>query len=68
MDIKYLPDFLKESIKQYTDALEKVARGEKYLHMDCDFCNLQSDINVAEVEQLISSEEANQLRKEYLYD
>ena len=45
-----LPDFLRESIAQ----------------MDCDYCNLQADINNAEVNQVISSEQAWYLREKYL--
>lgn len=61
-----LPDWLVKSIKQLNDAWEKVDNGEECLSWDCDWCNLQSDINVAEVEQLISSEQAWYLREKYL--
>lgn len=47
-------------------AWEKLDRGENYLRWDCDYCSLQSDINVAEVEQMISSEQAWHLREKYL--
>ena len=33
---------------------------------DCYYCELQSDINVAEVEQIITSEQAWYLRRKYL--
>ena len=33
---------------------------------DCDYCNLQADINNAEVNQVISSEQAWYLRERYL--
>jgi len=45
-----LPDFLHESICAMQEAWDKLERGEEYWHWDCDFCNLQTDINVAEVE------------------
>ncbi len=61
-----LPEFLKESIKAMEDAWEKIDAGEKYWHWDADYCTLQSDINVAEVEQIISSEQAWYLREKYL--
>ena len=64
----HLPEFLNESIEGYCTGLAKIANGEDYLHLDWDWCNLQNDINVAEVEQMISSETAHLLRKEFLYD
>ena len=48
------------------EAWRKVDSGEKYLRWDCDFCNLQSDINSAEVNQMISTEQAWYLREKYL--
>ncbi len=61
-----LPDFLRESICAMQEAWDKLERGEEYLRWDCDFCNLQTDINVAEVEQIISTEQAWYLREKYL--
>lgn len=61
-----LPEFLQTSILAMTDAWRKVDNGEKYLRWDCDFCNLQSDINNAEVNLLISSDQAWYLREKYL--
>ena len=58
-----LPPFLKESIKEMQEAWEKLDRGEKYYHWDCDFCNLQSDINSAEVNLLISPAQTWYLRE-----
>jgi hypothetical protein len=46
-----LPDWLNESIKAYTENTNKNI-------WDCLYCELQSDINVAEVENLITSEQA----------
>lgn len=63
-----MPAYLKESLNEYKKGLEKIARGEKYFRIDCDFCNLQNDINTAELSQLISEEEAYFLRGKYLYD
>ena len=62
-----LPHNLAQSIIQYKAALEKVQNGENYFQLDMDFCELQSNINVAEVEQWITSEQANYLREKYLY-
>lgn len=61
-----LPDFLQSSIHAMEDAWEKLDSGIEYLRWDCDYCNLQSDINSAEVNQLISSEQAWFLREKYL--
>lgn len=61
-----LPQWLEESIEQMKSAWQKRDNGEEYLRWDCDWCNLQSDINVAEVEQIISSEQAWYLREKYL--
>lgn len=61
-----LPTFLQESIAVMQSAWEKLDRGENYFRWDCDYCSLQSDINVAEVEQMISSEQAWYLREKYL--
>lgn len=61
-----LPDFLQESINAMQAAWDKLDHGEQYLRWDCDFCNLQTDINNAEVNQLISSEQAWHLREKYL--
>lgn len=61
-----LPEFLQESINTMIEAWDKIDKGEKYYHWDCDYCNLQSDINIAEVNQAISPEQAWHLREKYL--
>lgn len=61
-----LPDWLEKSIEQMKTAWEKEESGEEYYQWDCDWCTLQSDINVAEVEHIISSEQAWYLREKYL--
>ena len=61
-----LPKYLQESLKKMKAAWNKVDNGEDYLHLDCDFCELQSDINTAEVGCVISSEQAWYLREKYL--
>jgi hypothetical protein len=61
-----LPAFLEESLNAMKLAWEKLDRGEKYLRWDCDYCNLQSDINSAEVNSIISEEQAWYLREKYL--
>lgn len=54
------------SIEAMKNAQAKLDRGENYYEWDCDFCNLQSSINVAEVEQIISPDQAWYLREKYL--
>lgn len=60
-----LPKYLKSSIEQMKEAWEKKANGD-YLNWDCDYCELQSDINIAENEGDITSEQAWYLREKYL--
>lgn len=55
-----LPPFLIDSIAKYRKAIRK-----KDLSIDCFSVELNSSINVAEVENLISKETANRLRKRY---
>ncbi len=61
-----LPEFLRESICAMVDAWKKLDSGQEYMRWDCDYCNLQADINSAEVNQLISSQQAWYLREKYL--
>lgn len=37
---------------------DKLDHGEEYLLWDCDYCNLQSDINCAEADQMTNFEQA----------
>ncbi len=55
-----LPEFLIESIAQY----RKAVRNNSTL-IDCYSDQLNSSINVAQVENLISTEQANRLRRRY---
>ena len=61
-----LPEWLQESINKMVEIWEQLDRGEKNYRWDCYYCELQSDINVAEVEQMISTEQAWYLREKYL--
>ena len=61
-----LPEFLQESIEAMKEAWRKIDNDEEYYHWNIDYCNLQTDINIAEVEQIISSEQAWYLREKYL--
>lgn len=61
-----LPSFLSLSIEAMNKAQQKIKNGEEYYDWDCDFCDLQSSINVAETEQIISPAQAWFLREKYL--
>lgn len=61
-----LPDYLRESVVQMKAAWEKLDQGVRYTRWDCDFCNLQTDINIAETSNAISAEQAWYLREKYL--
>ncbi len=55
-----LPQFLADSINEYRKAIRKDS-----LLLDCYSDQLNSSINVAEVERLISEEQADRLRARY---
>lgn len=57
-----LPGFLYESIKDYRKAIRKDSTL-----IDCYSDQLNSSINVAEVENLISKEQADRLRMRYFW-
>ena len=61
-----LPEFLQESIKRMKDAWYKLDHKIPYMHWDGDYCELQSEINNAEVNNIISPEQAWYLRRKYL--
>lgn len=61
-----LPIFLQDSIHQMNESWERIDAGKEDSIWDCNWCDLQSSINICEVEQLITSEQANFLRKKYL--
>lgn len=57
-----LPAFLSDSIREYRKAIRKDSSL-----IDCYSDQLNSSINVAEVEHLISAEAANRLRTRYFH-
>ena len=61
-----LPKYLKASLDNMKNAIKMKASGQKYLRYDCDYCELQSDINTAEVSGEISPDQAWYLRSKYL--
>lgn len=61
-----LPEYLQASIKNMVASWEILDSGKRDLHWDLNWCELNADINCAEVEQEISSEQAWHLREKYL--
>ena len=61
-----LPPYLQESLEMMKKAWAAEENGSNDLRFDCYYCNLQADINTAEVEGEISSEQAWYLRENYL--
>lgn len=61
-----LPEFLSESIQRMKDAWFKLDHNIPYTRWDCDYCDLQSEINNAEVNRIISPDQAWHLRRKYL--
>lgn len=71
-DVRYdkiestLPVSLRESIHAFLKGKEKYESGMGYHEFDMDYCDLQTEINICEVEQMITLEEAWYLRRKYL--
>lgn len=61
-----LPQYLQESLEAMKRCWAVLDSGGEDLRWDCRYCELQADINSAEVDGLISSEQAWYLREEYL--
>lgn len=61
-----LPAYVQESLERMKTSWEIVDSGKKDIHWDICWCELNADLNSAEVENLISSEQAWYLRKKYL--
>lgn len=61
-----LPNFLEKSLLQWKNTMRLIEKDERPSTWDLDFCELQSDINVAEVDEQISSRQAWYLREKYL--
>lgn len=62
-----LPKWLEESRDAFLKADKKIALGGTCLDWDCYYCEFQSDINVAEIEENITKEQADYLRNKYLF-
>ena len=66
MNYLFLPMYLQISLYNMIKSWKKVDNGKVDLHWDLYWCELNADINSAEVEQQISIEQAEHLRKKYL--
>ena len=63
---KGLPEYLSKSLSAMIKAWKIEDSGKRDLHFDIHWCDLNADINSAETEQEISSEQAWYLRRKYL--
>lgn len=63
---KGLPAFLQKSLDAMKESWSIEDNGGTDLHWDCYWCELNADINSAEVDGLISRRQAIYLRREYL--
>ena len=61
-----LPGYLEESLANMKKSWAKVDAGEFDMHWDLYWCELNADINSAEVNSLISQRQAGYLRDKYL--
>lgn len=63
---KGLPEYLQISLDNMKKSWKIEDSGGTDLHWDLYWCELNADINSAEVDKVISAEQANYLRKVYL--
>ncbi len=63
---KGLPEYLQISLDNMKKSWRIEDSGKRDLHWDLYWCELNADINSAEVDKVISTEQADYLRKEYL--
>lgn len=61
-----LPIYVQESLERMKHSWKIVDSGKKDMNWDICWCELNADLNSAEVENLISSEQAWYLRRKYL--
>lgn len=61
-----LPQYLQSSLENMIASWKIVDSGKQDIHWDIYWCELNADINSAEVEQEISTEQAWYLRENYL--
>ena len=61
-----LPPYLKISLENMIKSWEIEDSGQRDLHWDIYWCELNADINAAEVDGLLTYDEAWYLREKYL--
>ena len=61
-----LPPYLEKSLENMKRSWAIEDSGERDIHWDIYWCDLNADINSAEVDRVISSEQAWYLREKYL--
>lgn len=61
-----LPPYLQKSLENMKKSWAIEDSGERDMHWDIYWCDLNADINSAEVDRVISSEQAYYLRQKYL--
>lgn len=61
-----LPAYLKDSVEKMKKTWSLLNSGASCPHWDCDYCELQSDINTAEMGGMINEDQAWYLRETYL--
>lgn len=61
-----LPPYLQKAIENMKRSWEIEDSGKRDMHWDVYWCDLNADINSAEVDRVISSEQAWYLRAKYL--
>ena len=61
-----LPPYLQKSLENMKRSWEIEDSGKRDIHWDIYWCDLNADINSAEIDRVISSEQAWYLRTKYL--
>jgi len=61
-----MPTYLEKSLAAMKASWMIEDSGETDFHWDCHWCELNADINSAEVDELISHRQASYLRRKYL--
>lgn len=61
-----LPEYLQSSLDAMKNVWTILDAGGRHPYWDCHYCELQADINCAEVDGEISSDQAWYLREKYL--
>lgn len=60
-----LPEYLKESIKNFYQCVYNLNHNIPYTLYDCDIEDLKASINGAQYSKFITEEEANNMRRDF---